>query len=98
MKKVKGYKMGNAGGVLAILGVCLIVLIIGALGRKVEWLVNFILRAVMGTIGIYCLNYLLASRQIAVAVGINPLTILTSGVLGFPGIAVLYGIHFFKIL
>ncbi|MDE7259255.1 MAG: pro-sigmaK processing inhibitor BofA family protein, partial [Lachnospiraceae bacterium] len=29
---------------------------------------------------------------------INPLTILTSGILGFPGIAVLYGIHFFKIL
>lgn len=90
--------MGNAGGMLAILGVCLIVLIIGAMGRKVEWLVNFILRAVMGTIGIYCLNYLLATQQISVAVGINPLTILTSGVLGFPGIAVLYGIHLFKIL
>lgn len=90
--------MVNANGVLAILGVCVIVLIIGALGRKVEWLVNFILRAVMGTIGIYCLNYLLATREIMVAVGINPLTILTSGILGFPGIAVLYGIHFFKIL
>lgn len=90
--------MANAGGMLAILGVCLIVLLIGAMGRKIEWLVNFVLRAVMGTIGIYCLNYILASRQISVAVGINPLTILTSGILGFPGIAVLYGIHFFKIL
>lgn len=90
--------MGNAGGALAILGVCLIVLVIGAMGRKVEWLVNFILRAVMGTIAIYFLNYFLAMRQISVAVGINPLTILTSGILGFPGIAVLYGIHFFKIL
>lgn len=98
MKTEESTGMGNAGGALAILGVCLIVLIIGALGRKVEWLVNFILRAVMGTIGIYCVNYLLASRQIGVAVGINPLTILTSGILGFPGIAVLYGIHFFKIL
>ena len=90
--------MANVGGVLAILGVCLLVLMIGAMGRKVEWLVNFILRAVMGTIGIYLINYLLAARQISVAVGINPLTILTSGILGFPGIAVLYGIHFFKIL
>lgn len=95
--EVRGI-MANAGGMLAILGVCLIVLLIGAMGRKVEWLVNFVLRAVMGTIGIYCLNYILASRQISVAVGINPLTILTSGILGFPGIAVLYGIHFFKIL
>lgn len=90
--------MLSASGMLAILGVCLIVLIIGALGRKVEWVVNFILRAVMGTVGIYCLNYLFALRQISVAVGINPLTILTSGILGFPGIAVLYGIHFFKML
>ena len=90
--------MVNANGMLAIMGVCLIVLIIGALGRKVEWLVNFILRAVMGTIGIYCLNYMLAARQISIAVGINPLTILTSGILGFPGVAVLYGIHFFKML
>ena len=90
--------MGSAGGMFVILGVCLIVLLIGAMGKKVEWLVNFILRAVMGTIGIYCVNYLLAARQISVAVGINPLTILTSGILGFPGVAVLYGIHFFKIL
>lgn len=90
--------MDNIGGMLAIMGVCLIVLLIGAMGRKVEWLVNFVLRAVMGTIGIYCVNYLLAARQISVAVGINPLTILTSGFLGFPGIVVLYGIHFFKML
>ncbi len=86
------------GGMLAIIGVCLIVLLIGAMGRKVEWVVNFILRAVMGTVGIYFMNYLLAAKQISIAVGINPLTILTSGILGFPGIAVLYGIHFFKML
>ena len=86
-------------GMLAILGVCLIVLIIGALGRKVEWLVNFILRAVMGsTVGIYFVNYFLESQQLSFAVGINPLTVLTSGFLGFPGVVVLYGIHFFKML
>jgi len=75
-----------------------VVLIIGAMGRKVEWLVNFILRAVMGTVGIYFLNYFLASQQLSFAVGINPLTVLTSGFLGFPGLVVLYGIHFFKML
>ena len=81
-----------------ILAVCLIVLAIGAMGRKVEWLVNFVLRAVMGTVGIYAINHLLAARQLQVAVGINPLTILTSGILGFPGLIVLYGINFFKVL
>lgn len=86
------------GGMAAILVVCVIVLGIGAMGRKVEWLINFVLRAVMGAVGIYALNYMLAARQLQVAVGINPFTVLTSGILGFPGIAVLYGIHFFKIL
>mgnify|MGYP001127515268 FL=1 len=90
--------MGNMGGMAAILIVCMIVLGIGAMGRKVEWLINFILRAVMGTVGIYVLNYMLAAREMTVAVGINPLTVLTTGILGFPGVAVLYGIHFFKIL
>ena len=75
--------MGNAGGAIVILAVCLIVLAIGAMGRRVEWLVNFVLRAVMGTVGIYAINYLLAARQLQVAVGINPLTVLTSGFLGF---------------
>lgn len=90
--------MENAGGAFVILAVCLIVLAIGVMGRKVEWLVNFILRAVMGTVGIYAINYMLAARELQVSVGINPFTILTSGILGFPGVAVLYGIHFFKIL
>lgn len=90
--------MENIGGMAAIMGVCVIVLLIGAMGKKVEWLVNFILRAVMGTVGIYFLNYLFSAQNISVAVGINPLTVLTSGFLGFPGLVVLYGIHFFKIL
>ena len=90
--------MENISGAAMILAVCLIVLAIGAMGRKVEWLVNFVLRAVMGTVGIYAFNHLLAARQMQVAVGINPLTVLTSGILGFPGVAVLYGINFFKIL
>lgn len=90
--------MENLSGAAIILAVCLIVLAIGALGRKAEWLINFVLRAVMGTVGIYALNYLLAARQLQVAVGINPFTVLTSGILGFPGVAMLYGINFYMIL
>lgn len=90
--------MENIGGMAAIMIVCVIVLLIGAMGRKVEWLVNFILRAVMGTVGIFFCNYLLAAQNIAMSVGINPITVLTSGFLGFPGLIVLYGIRFFKIL
>ena len=90
--------MENLSGAAIILAVCLIVLAIGALGRKAEWLINFVLRAVMGTVGIYALNYLLAARQLQVAVGINPFTVLTSGILGFPGLLALYAIGFYKLL
>ena len=90
--------MESYGGMVAILGVCLLVLMIGAMGKKVEWLVNFILRAVMGVVGIYFINLLLTFQEIGVSVGINPVTVLTSGFLGFPGLAVLYGIRFFEIL
>ena len=90
--------MERFGGMAVILGVCVIVLLIGAFGRKIEWIINFVLRAVMGTIGIYFLNSFLFSRQIAGMGGINPMTVLTSGILGFPGIIVLYGINFFKVL
>jgi inhibitor of the pro-sigma K processing machinery len=88
--------MENLGGMAAIVGVCALVLVIGVLGKRAEWLVNFVMRAVMGSVGIYFLNYLLAMQNISLAVGINPVTVLTSGILGFPGIAVLYGIDLFK--
>lgn len=90
--------MEKMGSMAAILGVCMLVLVIGALGRKIEWIINFVLRAVLGTIGIYFLNNFLLSSNILVTVGINPMTVLTSGILGFPGLVVLYGINFFKIL
>ena len=90
--------MEKFGGIAAILFVCILVLLIGAMGRKIEWVINFVLRAVMGTVGIYFLNSFLIARDISLAVGINPVTFLTSGILGFPGLVVLYGINFFKVL
>ena len=63
-----------------------------------EQLLNILLRCIWGTIAIYFLNAALNAAGISLGVGINAVTVLTSGILGFPGIAVLYGIHFFKIL
>ncbi|MCH5256917.1 MAG: pro-sigmaK processing inhibitor BofA family protein [Lachnospiraceae bacterium] len=90
--------MDRAGAIATIVCVCVLVLLIGAFGKKAEWIINFVLRAVMGTIGIYFLNNFLIVRDISVSVGINPMTVLTSGILGFPGLVVLYGINFFKVL
>ena len=90
--------MERSSAVAAIIFVCIIVLLIGTFGRKIEWVINFVLRAVMGTIGIYFVNNFLMLKDISVTVGINPMTVLTSGILGFPGLVVLYGINFFKVL
>lgn len=83
---------------MMIVGVCVLVLLIGALRRKKEWLVNFVFRAVTGTVAVFFLNGFLVSRGLAIAIGINPITVLTSGILGFPGLLMLYGINLYKIL
>ena len=45
---------------------------------------------------IFFVNEFLEFENISVRVGMNPLTLLTSGVLGTPGVALLYGIAFYR--
>lgn len=66
--------------------------------NRMEILLNFLLRAVFGLIAIYFINSFLQGRGIEGSVGINPVSFLTSGILGFPGVALLYGINFYFIL
>ncbi len=65
---------------------------------KKEWMLNFVMRSVLGTIAIYFMNSWLESVGISTGVGINVFTILTSGILGFPGLLALYGIGISKLL
>lgn len=90
--------MENYLGTALIVGVCVLVLMIGALRRRAEWLLNMILRAVLGMISVYFINAFLAGRGIGIRVGINEITFLTSAILGFPGIAALYGLGFYQLL
>lgn len=85
-------------GSIVIVGACMIILTIGSMKRKAEWLLNLILRSVLGTITIYFVNMALSTFGIKIGVGINWITILTSGILGFPGVAALYGISFYEML
>nr|WP_294464211.1 pro-sigmaK processing inhibitor BofA family protein [uncultured Sellimonas sp.] len=66
--------------------------------KGTEIIVNFIVRAVLGAAVIFFVNQFLESQKISVAVGLNPLTLLTGGILGIPGVALLYGIVCWKIL
>ena len=64
--------------------------------RGIEMVVNF--RAILGAALIFFVNQFLDSQEISVAVGLNPITFLTGGILGLPGIALLYGIVCWQIL
>lgn len=66
--------------------------------RRPGIFVNFMIRALVGMVLIFFVNEFLASKGMDVSVGLNPVTFLTSGTLGIPGVAMLYGIVFYQIL
>lgn len=77
---------------------CIAILLAGMLRKNAEWLLNGCLRGVLGTIAIYFINFYLKQQGIDMGIGINPVTVLTSAILGFPGVAALYGIGFYRFL
>lgn len=81
-----------------MIAVCAVVLLVGILHQKAEWLLNGCLRAVVGTIAMYFINFYLGEQGIDMGIGINAVTVLTSAILGFPGVAALYGIGFYNFL
>lgn len=60
--------------------------------------VNFLVRAIVGLAIIFFVNEYLDGQGISVSVGMNPVTFLTSGTLGIPGVALLYGITFYQFM
>lgn len=63
-----------------------------------EKILDFILRIVLGTLAMLLVNSLLKRLGIPILVGVNGLSVLTCGILGFPGLAVLYVFAFYRIL
>ena len=64
--------------------------------RQPHIMINFFVRLILGIAMIFFVNEFLEFENIGVRVGMNPLTLLTSGVLGTPGVALLYGIAFYR--
>ena len=64
--------------------------------RQPHTMINFFVRVILGIAIIFFVNEFLEFENISVRVGMNPLTLLTSGVLGTPGVALLYGIAFYR--
>ena len=79
-------------GMIAIAGICLVVLLMGMMKKKAKVVAVFLSRAAVGVVGISVVNQMLETQGIAIAVGINPVSALTIGTLGISGFALLYGI------
>ena len=90
--------MDTEKSMLVIVAICAAVLLIGFLRQKAEIILNFIVRAVLGVVGIYGANMLLAQMGITASVGINAISVLTVGTLGTGGFGLLYGILFYNML
>ena len=75
-----------------------IILLFVAFRRRSEWLLNFILRGIMSTIGFYIINQIFLWQNLSCEVGINPYTVLTGATFGAPGVILLYGIRLCSVL
>ena len=61
-----------------------------------ELFINFFVRMIIGIAVIFLVNEFLVTKEIELSVGINPVTAVTAGALGVPGVCLLYGIVFYQ--
>ena len=73
--------------------ILIIVLLILILKWNAKIVGNFFLRGILGTICIYGINQLLSMNQLFSIIQCNARTFLTTGILGFPGVFLLYVIE-----
>ena len=91
----EGYMMQGAGMIIVM---CAAVLAILFLRGRWYLLGELVLRFSCGAAGICVINMLMEKVAFGGEVGLNPVTLLTSTILGFPGLAALYGIKIMSIL
>lgn len=60
--------------------------------KLIRALMNFILRVIFGVAALICIAEFLKNQGISTIVGVNELSLVTVGALGFSGIFLLYGI------
>ncbi|MBO6016130.1 MAG: pro-sigmaK processing inhibitor BofA family protein [Lachnospiraceae bacterium] len=75
---------------LTVAGICLLILTILLLRDKMAFAFRTLCRGIFGTVCIAITNKVLAFLGIGTFIGVNPITVLTSAILGIPGICALY--------
>ena len=82
--------MNIVSAMQVLAGACGVVLFIVLMRQKMRFLLDFLLRTGFGAVLILCGNRLFEQQGIAIFVGLNFWSLLTSGTLGFPGVALLF--------
>lgn len=85
-------------GTAIIVIICVLLFLLAAMKKKAEWLMNIIMRGILGALAIYFINGGLTTMGISTGVGLNGVTVLTSAILGIPGLLALYGLGFYRTL
>ena len=65
---------------------------------KISWFIRFGFRVFVGIGIVLLVNQILANSNLIVSVPINIFSVLTAGILGLPGVAMLYGMAFYLLL
>lgn len=81
-------------GMTWILAVCVLVLMIVFLKEKLGFVIRIVSRGIICSAFIWAANQALFYFGITPVIGINAITVLTSAILGFPGVCLLFGISF----
>lgn len=81
-----------------IIVICIVFIGVCIIRRRPDLIVDFVLRACVGTAGIYLLDFVLGFAGYQINVGVNVFTILSNGLLGLPGFILLYGLAFYYTL
>ncbi len=82
---------------VSIAAVLLVVVLLAAV-LKTEWILNLILRGILGIFAICFFNFVLGRYGIEAKVGVNPFSATACGFLGLPGLIALYSLQFYRLL
>ena len=83
---------------LLMIIVCIMFIVLCIVKRRPDLILELGLRALIGVAAMYLLNFLLALKGSQVAVAVNGGTALINGLLGLPGLIMLYGLALYYTL
>lgn len=74
------------------------VVMIAILKSRAGMILRFLVQAVLGGVLIYGMNQFFGMQNLVSTIALNPLTILTCGFLGIPGVLLLFGIQILSMI